>query len=117
MFDQETETSLYCNVMSLYCNVTINCYSKWRELSYTNVAVSITSLLLTISGNIILLRAIVISQSYKSKFHRIVLNITVTDLIFGVIVDPFSVILNLKELRNDAIQDIFTGCSWLWYSS
>ncbi len=69
----------------------------WKGLSFTTGTGCILLTLITLPLNIAVIIAIIKSKNYTSKFYIIMLNIAVSDLLVGLVIDPLGAVLIIEE--------------------
>ena len=69
----------------------------WTALSYTTSTCCIILILFTVPLNIAVIVAIIKSKNYASQFYIIILNLAISDLLIGAVVDPLGAALIFKE--------------------
>eukprot|EP00112_Aurelia_sp_Birch-Aquarium-sp1_P023335 Seg6905.2 transcript_id=Seg6905.2/GoldUCD/mRNA.D3Y31 product="5-hydroxytryptamine receptor 2C" protein_id=Seg6905.2/GoldUCD/D3Y31 len=72
-------------------------FHDWIALSFASAAYSILLILLTVPLNIAVIVAIIKSKTYKSNFYIIMLNTAISDLLCGIVVQPFAAVLLMEE--------------------
>eukprot|EP00794_Sanderia_malayensis_P019030 gene19030-20943_t len=94
---------------------------QWTALSFLTGTVSCVMILFTIPLNIAVIVAVVKSKNYASTFYVILLNIAVSDLLVGLIIDPLGATLIIREgLRQTLTQvqiKVFTSGMFMFGTS
>lgn len=83
------------------------CSKTWAPtaVSYTNMSFSLIFMLITIPGNLIVILLVLVDphKEFRKPFTLLILNLAVTDLIVGGIVEPLSVMIHYREARKMSI--------------
>lgn len=89
-----------------------HCVGVWapKEVSYTNMSISLIFMIFTVPGNLLVILAVVKDphKDVRSPFTLLVLNLAVTDLIVGCLVEPLSIYIHYREGQGLSI-----NMSWL----
>lgn len=81
-----------------------------KEVSFTNMSLSLIFMIFTVPGNLLVILAVLKDphKDVRSPFTLLVLNLAVTDLIVGCLVEPLSIYIHYREGKGLTI-----NMSWL----